>query len=119
MVWDDHGDWHATHFDTAEAARDAWDALSLTHASVLFVQSEAAPGVATRGAGDDDPAWTWTPTRQYGLPHATKRIRDRFFKSRALRRSDSAPGPRSAPRLLRPRRRTLGGDPPGPEATVL
>ena len=53
------------------------------------------------------PAVEWTLHKSYGLPHAVRRIRDRFASTRALRRR--APPPvRPAANLLRPPRRPLG-----------
>jgi len=122
IVWDDHGEWHREHYASAAAAREVWDDLSLAHASVLFVKTEDGAGVGglTGDAREeDDPAWTWTPVRTYGLPHATARIKDRFFKSRALRRPDAdTVTHRPANRLLRPRRRSIDTDPPHPPGGV-
>ena len=111
IVWDDHGAWHARHYDTTEEAKAAWDDLPLSHASVLFVKdarSSRDVGTAdTDSDGDDDPAWAWQPLRQYGMPHAVRKIRDRFANSRALRRGGRQPTERQAKKLLRPKRRAL------------
>ncbi|KAH8066794.1 hypothetical protein JL720_12647 [Aureococcus anophagefferens] len=110
IVWDDHGAWHARHYDTTEEAKAAWDDLPLSHASVLFVKdarSSRDVGTAdTDSDGDDDPAWAWQPLRQYGMP-AVRKIRDRFANSRALRRGGRQPTERQAKKLLRPKRRAL------------
>ena len=102
VVWD-HPQWCARHFDSLAEAERLWAALPLAHAACFFVRD--APSLTIDGA--DAPAVEWTLHKSYGLPHATRRIQDRFASTRALRRR--APPPvRPAANLLRPPRRPLG-----------
>jgi len=117
VVWDDHGDWHAAHFDTLDEAEPTWASLPLTHAACVFVRVNS-PRVADAGGGavvrvpdeGDSPAAAWRVAKTYGLPHATKRIQERFGTSRALRRR-GAPSTHTAPQLLRPGRRPIPATP--------
>lgn len=111
IVWDDHGEWHSRHFETVEEAKATWDALSLTHASVCFVKTHRATVGDIDASDEDEPAWAWTVLRTYGLPHAVKKIRDRFSNSRAMRRHAST-STRAANKLLRPKRRPIADQTP-------
>ena len=74
---------------------------------VLNESAVFAARLLARPDGADAPAVEWTLHKSYGLPHATRRIQDRFASTRALRRR--APPPvRPAANLLRPPRRPLG-----------
>ena len=104
VVWD-HPQWCARHFDSLAEAERLWAALPLAHAACFFVR--VAPSLTIDDADLSAPAVEWTLHKSYGLPHATRRIQDRFSSTRALRRR--APPPvRPAANLLRPPRRPLG-----------
>ena len=101
VVWDDHGDWHAAHFDTLDEAEPTWASLPLTHAACVFVRVNS-PRVADAGGGavvrvpdeGDSPAAAWRVAKTYSRPRRNLPPRNSHVTAAASPRPVSAEDPR-------------------------